>query len=58
MLTDIQIAQNATLRPIDEIAAELGIAKDELLQYGHDKAKLTYQLEARVKDNPDGKLKL
>ena len=56
MLTDIQIAQNATLLPIDEIAAGLGIAKDELLQYGADKAKLTYKLEARVKDDPDGKL--
>ncbi|MBQ3054555.1 MAG: formate--tetrahydrofolate ligase [Oscillospiraceae bacterium] len=56
MLTDIQIAQNAKLLPISEVAEGLGIAKDELLQYGQDKAKLTYALEARVKENPDGKL--
>jgi len=39
--TDIEIAQAARLRPIQEVAAELGLGPDEILPYGHTKAKIT-----------------
>lgn len=56
MLSDIEIAQQANLLPIKEVAAQIGIAEDELEFYGKYKAKLSDELSARVKDNPDGKL--
>lgn len=56
MKTDIQIAQEATLAPIQDVAAKLGIETDELEFYGKYKAKLSSELWDRVKDNPDGKL--
>lgn len=56
MKTDIQIAQEATLAPIQEVAATLGITADELEFYGKYKAKLSTELWDKVKDNPDGKL--
>ena len=56
MLTDIQIAQNANMLPIKDIAAKAGIAEDELYMYGPYKAKLTDKLEKRVSSNKDGKL--
>lgn len=56
MLTDIEIAQQATLRPIKDVASELGIKEDELELYGKYKAKLSDELASRVKDNNDGKL--
>ncbi len=56
MKTDIEIAQEAELRPVKEVAAQLGIAEDELDFYGKYKAKLTDELWERVKENPDGKL--
>ena len=40
MKTDIQIAQEATLLPISEIAAKVGLGPDEIVPYGHDKAKV------------------
>lgn len=56
MLTDIEIAQQASLLPIKDIAAQIGISEDELEFYGKYKAKLSDELSARVQNNPDGKL--
>lgn len=56
MKTDIEIAQEAELRPIEEIAAKLCIRADELELYGKYKAKLSDDLLERVKEEPDGKL--
>lgn len=58
MLSDIQIAQQATLLPIKEVAAKIGITEDELEFYGKYKAKLSDDLAERIKNNPDGKLVL
>ena len=56
MKTDIQIAQEAELAPIQDVVAKLGIETDELEFYGKYKAKLSTELWDKVKDNPDGKL--
>lgn len=56
MLTDIEIAQQAKMKKIGEIAANLGIEEDEVEQYGHYKAKLNQKLFNRLADKPDGKL--
>ncbi len=56
MKTDIQIAQEATMMPIKDVAASIGIAEDDLELYGKYKAKISDDLINRVKDNPDGKL--
>ncbi len=56
MLTDIEIAQNAKLLPITEVAKQLGISADELECYGRYKAKLSDELASRIESNPDGKL--
>ena len=56
MLSDIEIAQQANLLPIKEVAAQIGITEDELEFYGKYKAKLSDELSARVQSNPDGKL--
>ncbi|MBR2305515.1 MAG: formate--tetrahydrofolate ligase, partial [Ruminococcus sp.] len=56
MLSDIEIAKQAKMKRITEIAAKLGISEDELEPYGHYKAKLSESVFERVKDNPDGKL--
>ncbi len=58
MLSDIEIAQQTALRPITDVAHELGILDDELELYGRYKAKLNQSLFKRVKDNPNGKLVL
>lgn len=58
MLSDIQIAQQAKLLPIKEVAAKIGITEDELEFYGKYKAKLSDDLADRIKNNPDGKLVL
>ena len=58
MLSDIEIAQQANLLPIKEVAAQIGITEDELEFYGKYKAKLSDELSARVQANPDGKLVL
>lgn len=58
MLTDIEIATKAKMKPIKEIAAGLGIQDNELEYYGHYKAKLSDELVARTADNPNGKLVL
>lgn len=54
--TDIEIAKEAKLLPIAEVAEKLDISFDELELYGKHKAKLTDELWDRVKDNKDGKL--
>lgn len=56
MLSDIEIAQQATLRPIADVANELGITNEELEPYGRYKAKLNDSLANRLKDKPNGKL--
>ena len=56
MLTDIKIAQQATLRPISEIAQNLGIQEEELEPYGRYKAKVNEALFTRLEEKPDGKL--
>lgn len=56
MLTDIEIAQQTKLRPIAEIAEELGVRTEELEPYGRFKAKLNDDLFTRLQDQPDGKL--
>ncbi len=58
MLTDIEIAQQAKMKPIAEVAEKIGIKEDELEFYGKYKAKLSSSVWNRVKDNPDGKLVL
>ncbi len=56
MKTDIEIAQEAKMLHIREVAEKLGIAEDELELYGKYKAKLSDELIECVKDEPDGKL--
>lgn len=58
MLTDIEIAQSAKMKDINEIAASLGITADEIDPYGHYKAKISDSVLERLKDKPDGKLVL
>ncbi|MBM7068224.1 formate--tetrahydrofolate ligase [Actibacterium sp. 188UL27-1] len=54
--SDIEIAREAKKRPIQEIGAKLDISTDDLLPYGHDKAKVSQNLIDSVKDRPNGKL--
>ena len=56
MLTDIEIAQQCKMKPIVEVAAQLGIQPEELEPYGHYKAKLSDHLAKRLENKPDGKL--
>ncbi len=58
MKTDIQIAQEAQMEPIREVAARIGIDEEDLEYYGKYKAKLSDELWKKVKGNPDGKLVL
>jgi formyltetrahydrofolate synthetase len=54
--TSLEIAQQATLRPIAEIAAETGLLDDEVELYGSYKAKVDLSVLERLADRPDGKL--
>ena len=54
MLTDIEIAQQAKMKNIRDIAAELGIIEDEIMPIGPYKAKITHRALDRVKNNKDG----
>ena len=54
--SDIEIAREATAKPIKEIAAKLGIPESALIPYGHDKAKVTLEYIDSLKDKKDGKL--
>ncbi len=56
MLTDIEIAQQAKLVNIKEVAGKLDISEDDLELYGKYKAKLSNELISSVQNNPDGKL--
>ncbi len=58
MKSDIEIAQEAKMEHIKDVAAQIGIKEDELEFYGKYKAKLSDELEKRVAGNPDGKLVL
>jgi len=54
--TDIEIAREANKKPIQEIGAKLGIGSDDLLPFGHDKAKVSENFIKSVQGNKDGKL--
>ncbi|AKS45281.1 Formate-tetrahydrofolate ligase [Octadecabacter temperatus] len=54
--TDIEIAREANKKPIQEIGAKLGISSDDLLPYGHDKAKVSQSFINGVQKNKNGKL--
>ncbi|MCB1397177.1 MAG: formate--tetrahydrofolate ligase, partial [Rhodobacteraceae bacterium] len=54
--TDIEIAREATKKPIQEIGDKLGIPSEHLLPYGHDKAKVGQEFINALADRPDGKL--
>ncbi|WP_108483078.1 formate--tetrahydrofolate ligase [Oceaniglobus ichthyenteri] len=54
--TDIEIARDAKKRPIQEIGAKLGISADDLLPYGHDKAKISQDFITSVQGRKNGKL--
>ena len=56
MKTDIQIAQEAVMEPIVNVAKNLGITEDELELYGKYKAKISDEYLQKIKSNPDGKL--
>ncbi len=56
MLTDIEIAKQAKMKKITEIAEGIGISADDLEPYGHYKAKLSEELYTKLADKPDGKL--
>lgn len=56
MLSDIEIAQQAKMQKITDVAAKLGISEDDIELYGKYKAKMSYDLIRRVKDKKDGKL--
>ena len=58
MKSDIEIAQGATLKPIQEIAAGLGISAGDLIPYGHDKAKISADFVTHSGNGEDGKLVL
>ena len=58
MLSDIEIAREARIKPISEIASKLGIMPEEVELYGNYKAKLSDDLIKRVSDRADGKLVL
>ena len=56
--SDIEIAREASMKPITQIADSLGIEEEDLNCYGRYKAKLTGGLWKKIKDRPDGKLVL
>lgn len=56
MLSDIEIAHGAKLKKIRDIAADLGVTEDELIPYGHYKAKISQQCIDRLQEKEDGKL--
>lgn len=58
MKTDVQIAQEAQMKPIVEVASQLDISDDELELYGKNKAKISPDVLERLKDRPNGKLVL
>ena len=55
-MTDIEIARNAEIRPIREIAGSLGMEEDDLELYGRYKAKISEEYLRKIQDRPEGKL--
>lgn len=55
-MSDIEIARAARKLPINDIGAKLGIGYDDLVPYGHDKAKISAAFLASLQDRPDGRL--
>ena len=58
MPSSLEIAQTATLRPIEEIAAEAGLEPHEVEPYGRTKAKIDLSILERLRETADGKLDL
>ena len=58
MLSDIEIAQSANMKPIKEVAEAIGIKEEEIEYYGKYKAKMSEELIQRVSTNPNGRLVL
>lgn len=56
MKTDIEIAQEAEMLPIKEVAQRVGLQEDDLELYGKYKAKISNEYYESIKDNEDGKL--
>ena len=56
MKSSLEIAQEAVLKPIEDVAAEAGLQDDEVEPYGRYKAKVSLSVLDRLKDRPDGKL--
>ena len=56
MLTDVQIAQNASMLPIKDVAGQIGLSEDDLELYGKYKAKISLETIKRLDNNQDGKL--
>ncbi|WP_455684976.1 formate--tetrahydrofolate ligase [Thomasclavelia sp.] len=56
MLTDVEIAQSAKMKPISEIAKKVGLEDDDLELYGKYKAKIALEAINRLENKPDGKL--
>ena len=55
-MTDIEIARNTKLEPIEEIASKIGIEKEDIETYGKDKAKISESINEKIKDKKEGKL--
>ena len=55
-MSDIEIARAANKKPIQEIGAKLGIPSDDLLPFGHDKAKVSEEFIKSLDDREDGRL--
>lgn len=53
---DLKIAQSATMKPITQIAAKLGLGEDDIELYGKYKAKIDLKMQEKLKDRPDGKI--
>lgn len=58
MKSDVEIAQAAQMKHISQIAAEIGLAEDDIEQYGKYKAKRSLAAWGKIKDRPNGKLVL
>ena len=56
MLSDVEIAQSAKMKPISEIAKKVGLQEDDLELYGKYKAKISLSAINRLENNPDVKL--
>ena len=56
MKTDIQIAQEATMEPIVDVAEKIGLSEDDLEMYGKYKAKIKFDTYQRLQSNKDSKL--